>query len=207
VDNSEKDGVPVIAGVDATGTKLPRTVIGKGKTPLCLTALNLPPDIRPVTSPTGWTTSDVMANYFRLLREHLYPTGPLVVLLETFAAHLAAVTKAAVEQRGIKLAYIPPGSTESLQPLDRRIFGIFKAYARQLWRTHYHKTHGKKTTRSMMANNLLIAWDRITADFVNSAWDIYQIGWNEDASGEEEPENGDEEFRPQMTQLDVDDLN
>jgi hypothetical protein len=206
VDNNEKEGVTVIAGIDAAGTKLPLTVIGKGKTARCLSALNLPPEVWTAISPSGWTTSDVMCNDFRLLREHVYPTGPLVLLLDTFAAHRAAITKAAAEYWRIQLVYIPPGCTDSLQPLDRRIFGILKGYARQLWRTRYHQAPGAKTTRSMMTHNLLVAWERITPDYISSAWSIYQIGWGEDASDEEEPASRDEEFRPRMTRLELDDL-
>jgi hypothetical protein len=71
VDDSEKEGVIVIAGIDAAGTKLPLTVIVKGKTKRCLTALELPPEGWNLTSPSGWTTTDVMCNYCRLLRENL----------------------------------------------------------------------------------------------------------------------------------------
>jgi hypothetical protein len=132
-DDNEKEGVTVITGIDAGGMKLPLTVIGKGKTKRCLAALSIPPEVWSITSPTGWTTCDVMSHSFRLLREKLYPTGPLVVLLETFAAHRALVTRAAAEHWGLELIFIPPGCTDTLQPLDRRIFGIRKAYARQLW--------------------------------------------------------------------------
>jgi hypothetical protein len=90
--------------------------------------------------------------------------------------------------------------------LDRPIFGILKAYARQLWRTRYHETEGGKTTRSMMANNLLVAWDRIAADFVDSTWGTDQIGWGENASDGEDPMNGDGEYVPVMMQLELADL-
>jgi hypothetical protein len=35
---------------------------------------------------------------------------------------------------------------------------------------------------------------------------MYQIGSGEDASDEEEPASRDEEFRPRMTRLELDDL-
>jgi hypothetical protein len=41
VENDEKEGITVIAGVAATGRKSPLTIIGKGKTPMCLNAFNL----------------------------------------------------------------------------------------------------------------------------------------------------------------------
>jgi hypothetical protein len=205
--NDDKEGITAIAGVDATGMKLPLTVIGKGKTPRCLAALDLPPEIWTATSKSGWTTVDVMLRYFQLLRENLYPTGPLVLLLDTYSAHRAAATKEAAMQLGIELVFIPPGCTDRLQPLDRRIFGVLKAHAREIWRTHYHMTHGAKTTRSMMARNLLIAWERITPDIIESAWDIiFQGEWSSDDGGEPNDRGDDEEFQLRMRQEDLDDL-
>jgi hypothetical protein len=128
------------------------------------------------------------------------------VLLDTFSAHRAFITRAAAEQWGIELIFIPPGCTDTLQPLDRRMFGILKAYARQLWRTHYHESVCAKTTRAMMAHNLIVSWDWITAEFINSACGIYQVGWGEDASGEDDPDDHDEEFRPAIPELDRVDL-
>jgi hypothetical protein len=57
--------------------------------------------------------------------------------------------------------------------LDRRVFGVLKAYARQLWRTQYHASHGQKTTREQAAANLCEAWERITEALIQDAWSIY----------------------------------
>jgi hypothetical protein len=206
IQNNEKEGVTAIASVDATGMKLPLTIIGKGKTPRCLSALDLPPEIWTATSSSGWTTTDVMCRYLQLLREHLYPTGPLVILLDTYAAHRAAVTREAAARLQIELVFIPPGCTDRLQPLDRRIFGVLKAHAREIWRAYYHKTQGAKTTRSMMAENLLVSWERITPDIVVSAWDIFQEGWEVQEADEGDTRMDDSEFRIHMTQQDFDDL-
>jgi hypothetical protein len=204
VDNNEKEGITVIAAVDAAGTKLPLTVIGKGKTPRCLTALNLPPEVWAITSESGWTTIEVMCEYFRLLRTHIYPTGPLVVLLDAFSAHRSPITKAVAELFNVRLVFIPPGCTDVLQPLDRRVFGVLKARARQLWRTQYHETHGARTTRAMMTQNLLTSWDRITPDLIDRAWAIFLGAWDDPAS--DESDGDDEEFRQQMSLDELRDL-
>jgi hypothetical protein len=57
----------------------------------------------------------------------------------------------------------------------------------------------------MMANNFLVAWDRIIKDFIDRTWSIYQIGRGEDASDDKEPNADDGNFRLQMTQLDLED--
>jgi hypothetical protein len=42
IDNDDKEGVTVIAAVDAEGRKCPLTLIGKGKTQRCLAGYELP---------------------------------------------------------------------------------------------------------------------------------------------------------------------
>lgn len=205
VGNDEKEGITVIAAIDAAGTKLPLTVIGKGKTPRCLTALNLPAEVWGLTSESGWTTSHVMCEYLRLMREKLYPEGPLVILLDTFSAHRTPVVRAAADHWNIQLVFIPPGCTDILQPLDRRVFGVLKAHARQLWRIHYHETQGTKTTRAMMAENLVISWARIMPHLIESAWDVFHDGWDEPATDEADDDD-DREFRQQITQEELQDL-
>jgi hypothetical protein len=174
VENDEKEGITAIAGVDATGRKSPLTIIGKGKTPMCLNAFNLSPEISPTSSPSGWTTADVIGRYFQLLRECVYPTGTLILSLDTYATHRAVVTKAATKAWAVELVLIPPHCTDRIQPLDRRIFAVSKAHAREIWRTHYHETNGGRTTRSMMAHNLLVSWEHITSETIESTCNVFE---------------------------------
>jgi transposase len=67
------------------------------------------------------------------LREEHYPTGPLVVILDVYPAHRTDAIRGMALALGIELVFIPPGCTDRLQPLDRRVFGVVKAYARQQW--------------------------------------------------------------------------
>jgi hypothetical protein len=127
ISNDEKEGTTAIAAADARGKELPLTIICKGKTPICLTALNLPPDVWATTSESVWTTSDVLYHYLKLLRSEFFPDGRLVVLLETYSAHRTNLVREAAEQCGIELMFIPPGCAERLQPLDLRGFGVLKS--------------------------------------------------------------------------------
>jgi hypothetical protein len=201
ISNDEKEGITAIAAVNARGQKLPLTIIGKGKIPRCLTALDLPPDVWATTSESGWTTRDVICHYFKLLRNKLFPDGHLVLLFDTYSAHRASLAREAVEQCGIELMFIPPGCTDRLQPLDLRIFGVLKSYARQLWRTQYHSSHGGKTSRTQMAKNLIDARDGISPDIFESAWAIYRRDWVPYDS-----EDRDGEYRPDMRRENLGDL-
>jgi hypothetical protein len=114
-----------------------------------------------------------MCRYFASLRREQFPEGRLVLMSDTYSAHRSCEVREIAQLWEIKLVFIPPGCTDKLQPLERRVFGVLKAYARQLWREQYHKSQGRKTTRQMMAANVCEAWRRITEGLVQGAWSIY----------------------------------
>jgi hypothetical protein len=199
IQDDEKAGITAIAAIDAAGNKLPLTVIGKGKTRRCLAGYRWPDGVFQLTSISGWTTSDVMCSYLHHLRQiPEYADGPLVVILDTYSAHRTAAVKATAEELGIELEFIPPGCTDLLQPLDRRVFGVLKSYGRQQWTKHHVATHGGKTSRAFMADSLVKAWGRISSSVIQSAWRAYltEDGEEED---EEMDDPGDETYRPPLT--------
>jgi transposase len=71
-----------------------------------------------------------MYHYFAILRHELYREGPLIVILDVYAAHYSPEVREIARLWEIQLVFIPPGYTDKLQPLDRCIFGILKSYAR-----------------------------------------------------------------------------
>jgi hypothetical protein len=146
-----------------------------------------------------------MCSYLAHLRQTIFPHGKLLLLLDTYAAHGSAAVKDTAEQLGIDLVFIPPGCTDRLQPLDRRVFGVLKAFARQQWRMQYHQTKGRKISRQMIADNLMKAWKRITQDVIESSWDLYEADWGEDVidSGEEGDQDG--EYVPGISLTDLQD--
>jgi hypothetical protein len=196
IDNDEKQGVTAIAAINFAGKKHPLTIIGKGKTERYLNGFDLPAEVWTSTSETGWTTSDVMCRYFAHLRERLFPEGPIILLLDCYSAHRCQLVRTAAEHWRIDLVFIPPGCTDLLQPLDRRVFGVLKAHARQVWRVQYHNSHGGKTTRQMMAKNLIDSWDSVTPEVIRSAWNCYEVNWSEDLIDPSAPESSDDEYQP-----------
>jgi hypothetical protein len=112
--------------------------------------------------------------HFAILRQELYREGPLIVILDAYAAHRSPEVPEIARMWEIELGFIPSGCTDKLQPLNRHIFGVLKSCARQLWRKQYHTSGGAKTARPMMAGNVCEAWGRITVGLVQQAWDIYE---------------------------------
>jgi hypothetical protein len=197
IDNDDKEGVTVIASIDAAGNKLPLTVIGKGKTKRCLAGFRLPGEIWGQWTESGWTTSEVLAEYLQRLRHEQFPEGPIVLILDTYSAHRSAAVKAVAEQLGIELIFIPPGCTDRLQPLDRKVFGVLKSYSRQIWRKRYHLNPGEKVTRPKIAEGLVEAWNRITPEISDSAWDIFDPIW--EPADDEGIDLADGEYRELMS--------
>jgi hypothetical protein len=201
IDNNDKEGVTVIAAVNAAGKKLPLTIIGKGKTRRCLAGYEAPDGVWTSFSASGWTTSDVMCEYLRGLRQRLYPDGPLLVLLDTYTAHRTAQVRATAADLKIDLIFIPPGCTDRVQPLDRRVFGVLKAYARQIWRVEYHNTGGGKVTRAQMALGLVDAWDRVSESAITSGREIFDDPWAIEEPADDEAIDGEDGDYQQRTVL------
>ena len=70
------------------------------------------------------------------------------------------------------LHFIPPGMTDEFQPLDRKIFGIVKAYAKRLYRMRIKKTG--KISKKDACQDMIQAWENIDEIPIFESWDIYQ---------------------------------
>jgi hypothetical protein len=207
IDNDEKEGVTVIAAIDAAGNKLPLTIIGKGRTKRCLAGFHTPDEIWETFSESGWTTSEIMCGYLLQLRKKLFQEGPLLVILDTYAAHRSREVRAIAELCCIDLIFIPPGCTDRTQPLDRRVFGVLKAHAREIWRKFSHAHAEEKVTREMMASRLIDAWNRVTQETIDSAWEIFDEGWESGRPNDDEDRAMDDgEYRQLISLHDVIDL-
>jgi len=57
-----------------------------------------------------------------------------ILILDQHPSHTTDFVKDEAIKRNIKLIYIPKGLTSKYQPLNLKINGIIKAYAKKLWR-------------------------------------------------------------------------
>jgi hypothetical protein len=198
ISDNATDGVTVIAAIDASGNKLPLTVIGHGKTDLCLRSYCLPPTVWGLTSESGWTTSQVMLQWLAKLRQEVFPDDkPVALILDVYAAHRKQEVRNFAADLNIELVFIPPGCTDLLQPLDRRVFGVLKAKARRHWRLRYHNRLGGKTTHAELIQDLMKSWDEVDEDAIGSAWSVYDSPNAVWCVDEDEHDRGDDgEFVP-----------
>jgi hypothetical protein len=200
VDNDQKFGVTAIAAITADGRKLPLTVIDKGKTERCLRGYGLPPDIWTYTSESGWTNAEISCGYLQRLRTlDEFSAGPLIVVLDTYTAHRCAQVREMAHLLHIDLVFIPPGATDKLQPLDRYVFGVLNSFARQKWRIFNHRSEGAAVTRSRIAEHLVEAWNRISTEIIEKAWNIYHDeSWSEPEMMQRPERDDDGDFQPMI---------
>jgi hypothetical protein len=72
----------------------------------------------------------------------------------------------------IKLYFIPPGMTDAFQPLDRKVFGVLKAYAKRLFLQSITRNPGMMRTKSDAAHDLVTAWSNSSVTTIEEAWNI-----------------------------------
>ena len=86
-------------------------------------------------------TEDVMMRYLQWLRiqmntKHHAERKTIHLVLDVYVAHRTEAVKAGAAAHNIKLYDIPAGHTDSLQPLDIKVFAALKAKARGYWYRH-----------------------------------------------------------------------
>ena len=102
------------------------------------------------------------------LRE-TFADEPLELILDLHSSHRTSAVKTLAENLGIRLHYVPPGATDELQPLDRRVFGALKATARRLFRERSYETRNKREA----CQDLRKAWELLGSDTMEEAWDCF----------------------------------
>jgi hypothetical protein len=72
---------------------------------------------------------------------------------------------------GIHLLFIPPGLTDEMQPLDRFVFGVMKAYGRRMYRNC--ASSSEQTNKQVTAAFLVRAWKAVSTTVLDEAWATY----------------------------------
>jgi hypothetical protein len=99
-----------------------------------------------------------------------------VLILDVHPSHRTEEVKREARSLNIQLIYVPPGATDDMQPLDRKVFGALKSEARRLFRQSAADNPALKICRKQAAQTMLQAWALLTDDTLEAAWDIYETG-------------------------------
>ena len=190
---NEKEMITVIAAISAASeeSKLPLCLIKKGKTNRSTRVFN---DIKQYfqinVSENGWSNVSCFANYLIWLRNEINeryknkegysPEQKIDLILDLYASHRNEKVKELARKLNFELHYIPAGFTDSLQPLDRYIFGALKSMARAEFYREYTKNPEAKQTIEHACEILLDSWNRLSEATLKKAWNPYADPGNED---------------------------
>lgn len=168
----------VMVAVTAALTKLPIRVIVKGKTTRAERALG--DAVANVWdsdhTKTGWMNLEAMLRWLHRLRElPEYADGHRVhLILDTYAAHRCQEVRDMAESLNIQLHFIPAGATDTMQPLDRYVFGAMKASYRRIYMRRLAEHGPRKLTKRDFLIQLMAAWEAVNVATLARAWDIYE---------------------------------
>jgi hypothetical protein len=135
VDGHEKSSITVLATLSASHNKWPLFFVAKGKTGRVeRSKVGDVGDNWRFRSESGWMSHQIFGDDLPHLRAQM-PNGDRILLVcDVPASHRTQNVKELAAELNIELFYIPSGATDTLRPLDRKIFGAPKSEARRLFR-------------------------------------------------------------------------
>ena len=176
VNANEKDKLTVVAGIRADGTKLPVQFIAKGKTEQVLDSQlgDVGYHLRSF-SESGWTTEYTFVEYLVGIRNFygFDDKNTIHVILDVFRAHITDKVYNAAKELNIKFYLIPAGTTDELQPLDKKIFGPLKRFAAKLFRKHYQYSNDGTRTKKDACQDMVRSWERVTPETIRESFEHF----------------------------------
>lgn len=148
-----RDGVTVLACINAAGGDVPPLVIVKGQTDKAVRAYNVslgPYGTKYTYQKKAWMEDTLGITWFKdHFLKHCGPERPQLILLDSHSSHETLGLIELARENGIALFALPPHTTQYLNPLDKTVFGPFqREYNRQC--TDF---------MSQSPNNLVTKWE------------------------------------------------
>jgi hypothetical protein len=169
----------MMVAITAALTKLPIRVIVKGKTARAETALGAAdaPLWDSDHTKSGWMNVAAMECWLHRLRElpqYADQTRPVHLIVDTFSAHRCREVRDVARLLNIMMHFIPAGATDSMQPLDRYVFGAKKASYRRIDRSRVAEEGLMNLSKRDFILALLASWEAVNRTTLARAWEIYE---------------------------------
>jgi hypothetical protein len=175
IGGDEKQSFTALCSITAARRKLPMVMIAKGKT--SRVERSQLGDIEPHTavhSASGWITIPTFQEYLVMLKREFPEDEPVYLILDCYSVHRSQEIREYARQLGIVMKFIPAGMTDSLQPLDRAVFGTLKGIARRLFRMEATDSISPQLTPQLAAQFLVRAWEQVSSHVLDRAWSIFE---------------------------------
>ena len=129
VTSGSKTQVTVVACVSASGQTIPPLIIWKRRTMSPDMAVAEIPGTQYGFSDSGWMKAKLFDSWFRKQFLRYAPASrPLLLLLDGHSSHYCPDTLKVAAENGVIIFALPPNTTHLTQPLDKGVFGPFKAH-------------------------------------------------------------------------------
>ena len=183
---NDKECITAIAAITAEPSlyKLPLCIIRKGKSNRAKKVFaDTERSFQLFISENGWTTKECFSYYLIWLREELneryssydsYSNDtPIDLILDMYTSHITNELKLIAKKLNFNLHFIPPGATDTFQPLDRYVFGALKNMARAMFYDLYVKDPNMDFTINDSIKILIHCWFKLSNKTIAKAWDLY----------------------------------
>jgi hypothetical protein len=169
----QKERLTVHATIRANGTKLPLLFIAEGKTHVVEeTQIGDIGEHWKAHTKTGWQTQESFLIYLELLRGYIRDGASgedrIYLIIDLYKAHMTEAVRQRAHELNIELIFIPPGCTDELQPLDRKVFGPLKAKAKHQYRMGLRL--GRERGKRQACQDMLQVWNELGENVIKSAW-------------------------------------
>ena len=164
---SPKKSFTAIGTITAAGDRLPLWILTKGKTNACLGKFGDQGETELHYSESGWSTEKIIVDYLNWLAKRTI--GPCALIMDIFRAHITPWVRETAKRLDIDLIIVPANGTSKYQPLDFKIFGTLKQFARQEF-DRLTRLHTFEETDKVAAEILLSCWNRLTKEQIKNAW-------------------------------------
>lgn len=177
IGGNDKQCMTVLATIAADGTKRPLMFLAEGTSNTVLqTQIG---DVAPhwkSCSDSGWMQGSNFMDYLSLIRQRQTDDDPIHILCDVYSAH--HTDEVIAHARGLKifLHFVPAGTTDYLQPLDRRVFACVKASLRRLFRIKQQEAcfEALNIKKPESAQMMVWCWEHLSTEVIKDAWDIYE---------------------------------
>ena len=128
------------------GTFLPMQILYQGKTKRSHPKYTFPDGLDIFHTPNHWANEETCLRFFeniifphiRKLRETLEaPSQKALVIMDNFSSQTTPLVQEKVEEEGVVVVMVPPGTTDRLQPLDVSTNKSAKDFLREKFRHWY----------------------------------------------------------------------
>ena len=129
ISSGSKSQVSIAACVSAAGQSLPPYIIWKRKTMSPDMAVGELPGTEYGLSEKGWMNGDLFRAWFRKIFLRYAPASrPILLILDGLSSHYNPDTIKMATENEVIIFTLPPNTTHITQPLDKGVFGPFKAH-------------------------------------------------------------------------------